>query len=99
MIPTIAAPIEPTPLAPAAALEAHASGHSPSENTARIKDLGFTTSKHIKIYGERFTLVSDPFEDGECISVQVVSENDPTVRTLRLPAAILVGLSEQFRKP
>jgi hypothetical protein len=99
MIPDVVVPIEPTPLAPTDALQAHPSGCSPSENTARIKDLGFTASKHIKIYGERYKLVSDPFEDGECTSVQVVSENDQTVRTLRLPAAILVGLSARFRKP
>jgi hypothetical protein len=99
MIPNIVVPVEPTSPAPTDALKTHASGRSSSENTARIKDLGFTASKHIKIYGERYELVSDPFEDGECTSVQVVSKNDQTVRTLRLPAAILVGLSDRFRKP
>jgi hypothetical protein len=97
-IPNIVVPIEPTPLPPADARNATASSGSPCENTARIKDLGFTASKHIKIYGERYTLVSDPFEDGDCTSVQVVSENDRTPRTLRLPAAVLVGLSDRFRK-
>jgi hypothetical protein len=99
MVPNIVVPTEPTPPAPTAALKTNTRGHSPSENTARIKNLGFTTSKHIKIYGERYELVSDPFEDGGCTSVRVVTENDQTVRTLRLPAAILVGLSDRFQKP
>jgi len=74
------------------------SGRSPAENCARIRDLGFTTSKHIKMYGERFELVSDPFEEGLFTAVFALSGNDPTIRTLRLPTAILVGLSDRFRK-
>jgi hypothetical protein len=99
MIPKVVVPTEPTTLAPMDVLETHTTGRSPSENTARIKNLGFTASKQIKIYGVRYELVSDPFEDGECTSVRVISENDRTVRTLHLPAAILVGLSDRFRKP
>jgi hypothetical protein len=71
---------------------------SPAENSARIRELGFTTSKHIKMYGERFELVSDPYEEGLCTVVRVISGNDPTVRTLRLPTAILVGALDRFQK-
>jgi hypothetical protein len=35
---------------------------TPAENCARSKGLGYTVSKHIKMYGERFELVSDPFQ-------------------------------------
>ena len=99
MIPNVVAAIKPTSVTSRDARKTHTSGRSPAENTARIKELGFTASKRIKIYGVRYQLVSDPFEDGECTSVQVVSENDRTVRTLRLPVAILVGLADRFRKP
>jgi hypothetical protein len=71
---------------------------SPAENSARIRELGFTTSKHIKMYGERFELVSDPYEEGLCTVVRVISGNDPTVRILRLPTAILVGALDRFQK-
>ena len=99
MTPNVVAAIEPTSGASRDARQTHTSKRSPAENTARIKELGFTASKRIKIYGVRYQLVSDPFEDGQCTAVQVVSENDRTVRTLRLPAAILVGLADRFRKP
>ena len=52
-------------------------GRSPSENCTRIKDLGFTTSRHINMYGERFEIVSDPFNEGNCIAVHAISGNDP----------------------
>jgi len=71
---------------------------SRSENCARIKGLGFTTSKHIKMYGERFEIVSDPFSEGNCIAVHAITGNDPKIRTLRLPIAILIGLADRFVK-
>ena len=79
------------------ALKTPASPRS-AENCARIRDLGFRTSKHINMYGQRFRLVSDPFEDGLCTSVHALSGDDPTIRTLHLPTAILLGLTDQFRK-
>jgi hypothetical protein len=72
---------------------------SASENCARIKDLGFTTSKHITMYGEHFELLSDPFVDGDYTAVRAISQNGPGIRTLRLPVAILVGLADRFRHP
>jgi hypothetical protein len=79
-------------------LEAHTSGQTPSENCARIKDLGFTATTHIKLYGQRFELVSDPFVEGDYTTVQAMSEGDPGVRALRLPVSILVGLPDMFRR-
>jgi hypothetical protein len=71
---------------------------SPSESCAKIKELGYAVSKHITMYGERFEIVSDPFIDGDCIAVNAISGNDPKIRTLRLPIAILLGLADRFRK-
>jgi hypothetical protein len=53
---------------------------------------------HINMYGERFEIVSDPFDDGDCIAVRATSGNDPEIRTLRLPIAILVGRADRFLK-
>ena len=94
----IDAPMEHTPTAPTDARTGYRDGRSPSENCARIKDLGFTTSKHIKMYGERFELVSDPFVQGDYTAVHAISANDRGIRELRLPTAILVGLPDLFRQ-
>jgi hypothetical protein len=50
------------------------------------------------MYGERFEIVSDPFDEGDGIAVRATSGNDPAVRTLRLPIAILVGREDRFLK-
>jgi hypothetical protein len=92
------APMRHMPIKTTDALKGYPSSRSPSENCAGIKDLGFTTSKHIKMYGERFELVSDPFVLGDYTAVHVISPNDPGIRELRLPTAILVGLPDLFRR-
>jgi len=80
------------------ALAAHVSSGLPSENCAKIRALGFTISKRIKMYGERFELVSDPFNEDGCTAVHAISDNDPSIRIVRLPVAILIGLPGRFRK-
>jgi hypothetical protein len=74
------------------------SRRTPAENCARIKGLGYTMSKHIRIYGERLELVSDPFQEGDCIGVQVISGSDPTIRTLQLPVSDRGGQKAKFGK-
>jgi hypothetical protein len=69
-----------------------------SDSCAKIEDLGFKTSMHINMYGERLAIVSDPFDEGDCIVVRATSGSDPAVRTLRLPTAILVGRADRFLK-
>jgi hypothetical protein len=64
----------------------------------KIKDLGFKAFRHIKMYGEHFEIVSDPFDEGDCIAVRATSGSDPAVRTLRLPTALLVGQADRFLK-
>jgi hypothetical protein len=76
----------PTPLADNATRD-----KSRSESCAKIKGLGFTVSKHIRMYGEQFEIVSEPFSEGDGVAVHATSGNDPRVRTLRLPTAILVN--------
>lgn len=72
---------------------------SRSETCAKIKNLGYTTSKHIKMYGERFELVSEPFVEGDFIAVRALSGHDPAIRILHLPTAILVGLAVRSARP
>jgi len=74
----------------------HASGRNSANDCARIKELGYLTSRHIYMYGEEFEIVSDPFPDGDGVAVEAITSKDPTRRTLRLPVAILVGLRDQF---
>jgi len=71
-----------------------------SDSCAKIKDLGYKAPRHIRMYGERFDIVSDPFDEGGCIAVHATSGDNPEIRTLLLPIAILVSPADRFlRRP
>jgi hypothetical protein len=72
---------------------------STAENCARIKKLGYVAGKHLDLYGEHFELVSDPFEQCDCVAVHAVSESHPTERTIELPISILAGWEDLFQEP
>lgn len=59
-----------------------------SEICASVKDLGYATHRRIRLYGEEFEVISDPFPDAEGIAVHVKTEKD-SARIVRLPATVL----------
>ena len=67
-----------------------------SDTCAKIKDLGFKASMQIKMYGERFEIVSDPFTEGDCIAIRATSGGNPEIRTVFLPSAILMRTADRF---
>ncbi len=69
-----------------------------SGSCARIKHLGYVAGKRLNLYGEHFEMVSDPFIEGDCVVVRAISGNDPTIRTIRLPVSILLGVADLFPK-
>jgi len=67
-----------------------------SASCVKIKDLGFTVSTHIKLYGQLFEMVSEPFDEADGISVRATSGSDPEIRILRLSVSSLVGRTDRF---
>ena len=67
-----------------------------SASCVKIKDLGFTVSTHIKLYGHLFEMVSEPFDEADGISVRATSGSDPEIRILRLSVSSLVGRTDRF---
>jgi hypothetical protein len=76
----------------------HKIAKSTADDCVRIKALGYSSSHHIKMYGKRFEIVSDPFTDGNGVAVHVITVEEPTQRTLRLPTSILIGLKDLLPK-
>jgi len=59
------------------------------EVCARVRHLGYAVSQRVRLYGEEFDLVSDPFPEEDGIAVRVTTKKDARVRVLRLPATVL----------
>ena len=62
---------------------------SVSEICAHLKHLGYAPSKRIRLYGDEFEVLSDPFPEGDGIAVQVTTKKDSSIRVLRIPATVL----------
>lgn len=64
---------------------------SPSvlEICANIKRMGYAASSRVRLYGEDFEVLSDPFPEAGGIAVQVKATKDSRICVLRLPAIVL----------
>jgi len=60
-----------------------------AEICAGVKRLGYGASQKVRLYGEEFEVVSDPFPEAGGIAVQVKSKKNATLRVVQLPATIL----------
>jgi len=50
--------------------------------------MGYAASKRVKLYGEEYEIVSDPFLEDEVIVVEAKTRKDPVVRVVRLPSTV-----------
>jgi hypothetical protein len=56
---------------------------------AQVKHLGYAAAKRIRLYGEEFEVVSDPFPEAHGVAVRVTTKKDPRIRLLRIPVTVL----------
>lgn len=64
-----------------------------SEVCTKVKNLGYAASKRIRIYGEEFEIVSDPFLHNGAIAIHVRTKQEPRIRILLLPAMLLQAVT------
>ncbi|MGA7401817.1 MAG: hypothetical protein WCC99_00250 [Candidatus Sulfotelmatobacter sp.] len=69
-----------------------------SEMCDHVKHLGYTTSGRIRLYGEEFEVVSEPFLEDDGIAVRVKSNRNSTVRVLQLPATVVQSVKSRSVK-
>jgi len=56
---------------------------------AQVKHLGYAVARRIRLYGEEFEVVSDPFPESDGVAVHVTTKKDPSIRLLRIPITVL----------
>jgi len=76
-------------------MTSHNTESSLSEICARVRHLGYTVSGRVRLYGEEFEVVSEPFADADGVAVHATTKKDATVRVVRLPATILQSVKRQ----
>jgi hypothetical protein len=68
---------------------------SVSDICAHVKHLGYSASMRIRLYGEEFEVVSDPFPEAGGIAVHVTTKKGSTIRVLQIPATVLQSAKGQ----
>ena len=59
------------------------------EACARMKHFGYVASGHVRIYGEEFELLSDPFPQANRIAIRAKAKGDSSVRIIGLPVTFV----------
>lgn len=62
---------------------------SDAEVCASVKRLGYGASQSVRLYGEEFEVISDPFPEAGGIAVSVKTKRNQTIRVVQLPATVL----------
>ena len=60
-----------------------------SEVCAGVKKLGYAAFESIRLYGEEFELLSDPFPEADGIAVRAKTKKDSRHRVVQLPTTVL----------
>jgi hypothetical protein len=61
----------------------------------QLQRMGYAQSKRIRIYGQEFEVVSNPFPQGNGIAVRAFSLRETRARTLQLPLPVVQMVTRQ----
>jgi hypothetical protein len=64
----------------------------------QLRRMGYAQSKRIRIYGQEFEAVSNPFPNGDGIAIRAFSKRETQERTLQLPLPVVQMVKRQKRK-
>jgi hypothetical protein len=68
---------------------------SDAEVCASVKRLGYGASQSVRLYGEEFEVISDPFPEAGGIAVSVKTKRNQTIRVVQLPATVLQSVKRR----
>jgi hypothetical protein len=72
---------------------------STSEICARVKHFGYAASRHLRLYGEEFEVVSDPFLEADGVAVHVTTKSNSSIRILRVPMTVVQSAKGRGVRP
>jgi len=64
----------------------------------QLQRMGYAESKRIRIYGQEFEAVSNPFPNEDGIAIRAFSKRETQARTLQLPLPVVQMVTRQKRK-
>jgi hypothetical protein len=62
----------------------------------RLRELGYASERHVRLYGEQFYLVSDPVPEGDGFAVEGIARGTGKSRYIRIPLSIVHTLRQEL---
>ena len=62
----------------------------------RLRVLGYASERRVRLYGEEFYLVSDPFPEGDGFAVEGIARRSGKSRHVRIPLSIVHTLRQEL---
>ena len=62
----------------------------------RLKKIGYSQQRHIRLYGEEFHLISNPFPEGNGFAVEGIEHTSGRPRTMRIPLSLVETLRREL---
>jgi len=69
-----------------------------AEVCAGVRRLGYRAKQTVRLYGEEFEVISDPFPESGGIAITVRAKKNDSIRVLHLPATVLQSLKGAWRR-
>lgn len=63
---------------------------------ARLRELGYASKQHVRLYGEEFHLISDPIPEGDGFAVEGIARRSGKWRLIRIPLSIVHTLRQEL---
>lgn len=62
----------------------------------RLREFGYASERHLKLYGEEFDLVSDPIRDGDGFAIKGIARRSASARYIGIPLSIVHMLRQEL---
>jgi hypothetical protein len=62
----------------------------------RLQQLGYARERDIRLYGEKFHLISNPVADGDGYSVEGTTRESASIRRMRIPLSLVYTLRKEL---
>lgn len=62
----------------------------------RLKKFGYSQERHIRLYGEEFDLVSNPFPDGDGFAVEGIARTSGQLKRMHIPLSLVQTLKREL---
>ena len=65
----------------------------------RLKKVGYTQEREIRLYGEEFHLISNPFPEGNGFAVEGIEHASGKTRIMHIPLSLVQTLRRDVLRP